>query len=80
MTRDARRIPEETNSVPFATFGDFAGQGDVRNPLHHKPVPHRGGVDGRQLLGHRSPTSEEFEAGYLGAVDRERSTFPRPSG
>jgi hypothetical protein len=35
--------------VQHPTLGDFALQGDTRHPLHHQPLPHRGGAHGRDV-------------------------------
>lgn len=39
-----------TADVPYAHYGDMAGHGDVRNPLHHKPLPHRSGSHAEKVV------------------------------
>ena len=31
-----------TADVPYSVYGDMAGEGDTRHPLHHKPLVKRG--------------------------------------
>jgi hypothetical protein len=54
MTRFKSHHPDSrTQGVPYAINGDFALQGDTRHPLHHQPLPHRGGAHGKEVVSHR---------------------------
>jgi hypothetical protein len=51
--RNTHHSSSQSQGVVHPVLGDFAGQMDTRHPLHHKPLPHRGGADGRTVLYHR---------------------------
>lgn len=47
--RIARISPVSSSSVPYAITEDQALIGDTRHPLHHKPLPKRGGAHGEEV-------------------------------